>query len=224
MGFNDKVAIITGAASGMGLLSAQIAEIPRQMNLLVAREVSGDMWAIEVTMRTWTSVLASVCLLAVSATGLSAERTLKADPSNGEIVVETDRYSARFEAGTLVYLYNKPKGRAMVDVKLNPEIKTMCPSGLYVQEGDPTNQPFWIVPALEGAHRSTVTIKAQDRGTVTVTFGGLVRRTPAKRFYPDASVALTVSIASETGDLLVQVSGTSPETRVIDQVSPIRGS
>lgn len=164
----------------------------------------------------WNTIamLACVGLLALRASGLYAAPAIKADPATGAITVETDRYSARFTAGTLTYLHHKLSDRVMLDVSLNPAIATVLRTGLYVED-QPLADPFWIAPRMDGDVCSTPSVSSGSNGAVCVTFTGLARLDAGGTFYPEARLMMTVAVAPGSGDLLVQVTGISPKTPVV---------
>ncbi len=158
-------------------------------------------------------VLAVVLFLGGAVSGAQAK--VQADPATGRIVVETKRYTARFDGGTLVYLHNRLKNRTMIDVALTPNLPIGPRTALYVAD-QPKTEPYWIFPATEGDGRAAVTVGEQGRDGVAVTFTGLVaKRGQEIRTFPKAELTVTVKTAGTRGDLQVAVTGRSPDTLVV---------
>ncbi len=152
-----------------------------------------------------------VAVLFLAGTVSAAQAKMTADPATGGIAVDTSRYSAHFDGGTLVYLHNKLRQQVMVDVTLDPEIPVGQRTALYVADA-PKTEPYWIFPATDGERRSAVTVAERGRDSVAVTFNGLATALgTGMRFFPEAELTVTVSVAPERGDLLVKTTGASPD-------------
>jgi hypothetical protein len=164
-----------------------------------------------------TRLIAGWCACALCWLVMAGARgaTVVADAITGRITVESARYSARFDGGLLVYLHNKLKNRALIDVTLDPAIPIGYRTGLYVTDkldGD----PYWLYPATEGEHRAAVTVKALGGDGAVVTFKGLVAGQGAQvRPVPEAELTVTVAVAPQRGDLLVTTAGACPSKMVI---------
>lgn len=147
------------------------------------------------------ALMSSLLPLVVSA----ASPTITADPQTGQIHVETDRYSARFDSGTLTWLYSKLSKRALIGNEQHPK-NLGNRTGLLV-ENRPREEPIWLVPSLEGEERSQVEIN----GT-RVTFNGL---TANGKVQPGTALAIEVAVDPASGDLLVTASGSAEKECVI---------
>jgi len=146
--------------------------------------------------------------------GHASAAEITADAESGNIVVETSRYTARFEGGTLVYLFNKLKNQAMIDAGLTPDIPITQRTALYVADKSGV-EPYWIAPVLEGEDASTVAVRDLPDGGVAVTFRGLATLPGlARRTFPDAELTIEVRVGDEREDLLVKTTGRSPSTQV----------
>ncbi len=160
--------------------------------------------------------MAGCVLLCLGLAGTAAQAKVAADPATGAITVETRRYDARFEGGTLVYLHNKLRKLTMIDVALDPELPVGQRTALYVAD-QPKTEPYWIYPTTEGEGRAAVTVAEQGRDSVAATFKGLVAapQGKAQRQFPGAELTVTVSVEPKTGHLLVKTTGRSSDTLVV---------
>jgi|GEM_PF-2152377 len=161
--------------------------------------------------------------LLTSAHTRASEVKVRADAATGQITVETDRYAARFDAGTLTYLHNKLRNRTMIDAAASPQLPQSLRTSLYVLQPDFYNrvaqakdeaalrtlQPFWIYPANES---SAARVSHAGANAITVTFKGL---TSGSQAFPRSELTITVTVAEKSQDLLVSVSGKSDDTLVV---------
>ncbi len=166
-----------------------------------------------------SNLLSRLCVLASLATAarpVAGRDPITVEPGTGTIAVETTRYRARFDGGTLVYLHNRLTDRTMIDVGLDPQLPVTLRTALYVTdslEGD----PYWIYPASAGDGRATVTVKDRGRDGFAVTYTGLLADAAGteQRRFPEAELTVTVAVDRKSGDLLVTTAGRNPGARVI---------
>ena len=139
--------------------------------------------------------------------------TLKAEPDTGQITIETDRYTARMELGRLTLLYNKLTKNELIGAG-DPEVsKTVPYTALIVQEA-PLSGPVFRHPVFDDRHKSLVTVNRINPAKLSVTYRGLVGDDKNSTFFPEDSLSVMVSVAGASGDLLVDIRGSSPETSV----------
>lgn len=168
---------------------------------------------------TWNALAAGLVgmVLLMETAAAEARTKVTADPATGAVTVETGRYAARFEGGTLVYLHNKLRNLTMVDAAMDPSLPIGQRTALYVAD-KPKTEPYWIYPATEGEGRAAVKIAQQGREDVTVSFRGLAAQAHGRekpRLFPEAELTVTVSVEPESGDLMVKTAGRSPDTLAV---------
>ncbi|CAN5455296.1 hypothetical protein BH09VER1_BH09VER1_36460 [soil metagenome] len=147
------------------------------------------------------ALLSTFLPLALSA----ASPKITVDPKTGQVLVETDRYNARLEGGTLTWLYSKLSKRSLIGDE-KPAEKMGNLAGLLVED-HPKEEPIWLTPLLKGDELS----KVEVNGT-SVTFQGLG---VGGKLRPNTALTVDVGVDPKSGDLLVTTSGTAGQECVV---------
>ena len=136
--------------------------------------------------------------------------------------IDTHRWQVTLQDGLIVELINNLTGE--IHARAGADPLQSLPSGLGVQTGafDQARElhSVWRQRALDSVHKgdlfpsqhrpyanSLFTCHQSDIHTLSLTYKGL---TAGGKEYPDEAFTLRVSLDSQTGDLLLSASGTSP--------------